>query len=87
MLKGVGDEGSHLWLIAFAARVRYPDEDEVTPDVAKSVNAGRRSWHDGRRVVSGFCTLKELTYPGVIKVNVIRERRVVETAKYYREIR
>ena len=23
----------------------------------------------------------ELTYPGVIKVNVIRERRVVETAK------
>ena len=24
---------------------------------------------------------KELTYPGVIKVNVIRERRVVETAK------
>jgi len=23
----------------------------------------------------------ELTYPGVIKVNVIRERRVIETAK------
>ncbi|MBT4021524.1 ribonuclease Y, partial [Candidatus Peribacteria bacterium] len=24
---------------------------------------------------------QELTYPGVIKVNVIREKRVVETAK------